>query len=218
MELELELKDKAISISAKRGSGKSELTKYIINLFRDDFQKIYVICPSEGVNHFYSTFIPKENIFQKYEEKWCMKLMDKMEKINCNLTKDKRVNVLLVLDDCCSDVKFHQSDSLKRIFTRGRHCNLAVIIISQYIYQVPPVCRSNADYILVSQMNRQGVDILTSEYLMGNISKDDFMKMYYRNTSNYGFLLISNSSASDNNNLDEIYGNITVPKEFFFKK
>lgn len=212
--MQFDLKNKAVSISAKRGSGKSELTKYIINLYKDDFKKIFVICPSEGVNHFYQKFIPKENIFEKYEENWVNALMKRMEKINGDLPKEQRKNVLLILDDCCSDVKFHQSDSLKRIFTRGRHCNLALILISQYIHQVPPVARCNADFILVSQMNRQGVEILTSEYLMGNISKDDFMQMYYRNTSNYGFLIISNSSASDNDNIDEMYGCVRVPKEY----
>ena len=209
--MNFELKDKAMLLAAKRGSGKSELLKYIVNMFRSDFKKIFVICPSEAVNKFFSTFIAKEDIFHKYEESWCLKLMDKMEKLNKDKPKDQLHRLLLILDDCSSDVKFSQSDSIKRIFTRGRHCGLALIVTAQYLYQLPPVCRGNCDFVAVSQMNRQGLEILTSEYLMGNISKVDFMKMYYRNTSDYGFLLISNNSANDNDNLDEIYGKIKVP-------
>jgi hypothetical protein len=214
--MDFSLKDRTITLCGKRGSGKSQLLHYIVSLYKDDFKKILCVCPSEGVNNFYEGFIPDDCIFKKYEEKWGNQLMDKMEKIN----KDRKKNgkdldrVLLIMDDVCSDVRVASSDSIKRIFTRGRHCGIAIIITAQFIMHLPPVCRINSDYFCVSQLNRQGLEVLTTEFLMGNIDKKEFMKMYYKCTSNYGFLLISNNSASDNNNLDEIYGMIKTPKEF----
>jgi hypothetical protein len=201
-------------LCAKRNSGKSVLLRYLVKQHRDDFSKIFVVCPSEEVNHFYTEFIDKRDIFPKYQEDWVLTLMKKLEGVNSKNEKDNFKRILLILDDCCSDVDFHHSDSLKRIFTRGRHCGLALIITAQYVYQLPPVCRSNCDYMAVSQMNRQGLEILTNDFLMGNITKDEFYKMYYRCTSNYGFLLINNNSASDNNNLDEIYGVLKTPNNF----
>jgi len=213
--MNFDLVDKAILLCAKRNSGKSVLLKYIVNNFKTQYKKIFVICPSENVNHFYEDFIEKSNIFPRYEEKWVDKLMDKMSSINGKI-KDKKdyERVLLILDDCCSDVKFHQSDSIKKIFTRGRHVGLSLIMTAQYLYQIPPVCRVNCDFCACGQMNKQGLEILTSEFLMGDISKEDFMKIYYKNTSNYGFLVISNNSSSDNSNLEEIYGVMRTPKDF----
>ena len=63
-------------------------------------------------------------------------------------------------------------------------------------------------------MNTQGLDLLTSEFLMGNISKKEFIQLYYKNTADFGFLIINNNCASSNDNLDEIYGNLKVPEKF----
>ena len=79
------------------------------------------------------------------------------------------------------------------------------------------VARNNSDFILCSQMNTQGLDLLTSEFLMGNITKKDFIQMYYRNTADFGFLIINNNCTSSNENLDEIYGNLKVPPNYIKK-
>ena len=213
--MDFTLTDKAICLCAKRNSGKSILLRYLIKTHSEDFSKIFVVCPSEPVNHFYKKFIDNKDIFEKYDENWINSLMKKLEKINGQIeNKESYKRVLLVLDDCCSDVKFHQSDSLKKVFTRGRHLGLSLIITSQYPYHIPPVCRINCDFIAVGQLNSQGIDVLTSEYLMGNISKEDFKKMYYNATSNYGFLLINNNSISSNDNMSEIYGIIRTPTNY----
>ena len=117
----------------------------------------------------------------------------------------------------CSDTNFHQSKSFKKLCTRGRHIKISVIITCQYIYQVPPVGRNNSDFILCSQMNTQGLDLLTSEFLFGNLSKKQFIEMYHRNTSNFGFLIINNNCAKNNDDLDEIYGCLRVPSNFIKK-
>ena len=49
---------------------------------------------------------------------------------------------------------------------------------------------------------------------MGEITRKDFLKMYYDSTNNYKFLLINNNSSSDNSNLDEIYGTLKVPEQY----
>ena len=52
---------------------------------------------------------------------------------------------------------------------------------------------------------------------MGNISKKIYINMYYRNTADFGFLIINNNCASSNDNLNEIYGNLKVPENFIKK-
>ena len=85
---------------------------------------------------------------------------------------------------------------------------------AQYIYQIPPICRNNADFVLVSQMNTQGLELLSTEFLMGNISKQQFRDIYNLNTRDYNFLLINNNSVKSNDDLNLIYGKLKCPNEF----
>ena len=208
------LVNKIVSLIGKRNSGKSQMLRYLVMQQRSLFKSIFVLCPTESVNSFYKDLVKKENIFDSYNETWIESLIKKMTEINTNKSDESASHVLLILDDCCSDTNFHQSQSFKKLCTRGRHIKISVIITCQYIYQVPPVARNNSDFILCSQMNTQGLDLLTSEFLMGNISKKDFIQMYYKNTADFGFLIINNNCASSNDNLNEIYGNLKVPEKF----
>ena len=121
--------------------------------------------------------------------------------------------VLLVLDDVCSDTYFHHSKTFKQIFTKGRHYKITLIITAQYPYHIPPIARVNCDWFLVGQINTQGLEILCTEFIAGDISKQDFIKMYYKATSNYGFLLINNNSTKSNADLNSLYGTVKVPIE-----
>jgi hypothetical protein len=67
---------------------------------------------------------------------------------------------------------------------------------------------------LVGQLNKQGLDILASEFLLGNISKQDFVKLYYNSTNDYKFLLINNNSTKSNDDLNEIYGKLKTPEKY----
>ena len=174
------------------------------------FSKIYVICPTEKINRFYSDIVDDQCIFDSYEEKWVDKLINKMTEINSNKSQKERKNVLLILDDIVSDHNFHQSPSLKKIVIRGRHINIAVILTFQYLNLVPPVCRNNMDFLFCGQMNKQSVDLLMSEFISGDISKDEFIKMYNRCTRDYNFLVINNNSVKYDD-LNSIYGCIKAP-------
>ena len=204
-------------MTAKRNSGKSQLMRYIILKSKNYFKKIFVICPTEQINHFYKGLIKDENIFDSYNEQWVENLMKRMASENDGKTDKEASHVLLILDDCCSDTNFHQSKTLKQLFTKGRHYKISLMITAQYPYHIPPICRVNCDFIAVGQLNTQGIEILTKEFLMGEITRKDFLKMYYDSTNNYKFLLINNNSSSDNSNLDEIYGTLKVPEKYIKK-
>jgi hypothetical protein len=66
-------------------------------------------------------------------------------------------------------------------------------------------------------MNTQGVALLTTEFMMGDIDKKEFLDLYYSNTNDYGFLVINNNSSSDNSNIDSIYGSIKTPEKYIKK-
>ena len=209
--MDFELLNKTVCLCGKRHSGKSELIKYIISLYGHQFNKIFVICPSEAVNKFYSKVLPPENIFTEYSEEWIEKLMKRLIQINVGKTDDNSAHILLIMDDCVSDVNMHSAKNFEKIFTRGRHLKISLMITTQYPYLIPPVARINCDYILVGQLNKQGLKVMSDEFLMGDISPKEFSKMYYESTNDYGFLIINNNSTASNNNVNSLYGSVRVP-------
>jgi hypothetical protein len=70
--------------------------------------------------------------------------------------------------------------------------------------------RTNLDYLLCGQMNKQSIDLLTTEFLSGDIEKSDFVKMFNRCTIDHQFLVINNSSVKSND-LNLIYGCVKAP-------
>ena len=203
--------NKVIVVSAKRNSGKSILCRYLVKTYKDSFEEIFVISMTEGVNSFYKTFINEKNIFCDFSPEWLEKFYDKIE---AGVKEGQNKNVLLILDDCGSEKEFYKNPIIKRICTRGRHIFLGIIILSQYLYQTPPVVRSNCDYLIAGQMNRSSQDILADEFLMGNIDKKEFIRLYMKASSNHGFFVINNSSVKDINDIDLLYGRIQTPKEY----
>ena len=142
------------------------------------FYKIFVISPTNITSGFYNDFIPKENIFSEWSDEWVESLLKVLSDLNKNKKsqKDSPKNVLLILDDCCSNTRFRTSKIFERIFTTGRHCFLSTIITSQYITHISPSARTNCEYILVSNLNNNNVQILADEYTIGNCTRKEFKK------------------------------------------
>ena len=119
--MDFEILNKTICLCAKRNSGKSQLMRYIILMSKHLFKKIFVICPTEQINHFYKGLVDEKNVFESYNEQWVEKLMKALAKENDGKRDKDASHILLILDDCCSDTNFHQSKTLKQLFTKGRH-------------------------------------------------------------------------------------------------
>ena len=212
--IDFEIVNKTICLCARRASGKSVLLKYIINKNKSKFDTMFLICPTEKITKFYNDTFKPANVFESYSDNWIEQLMNKMAKINSGKNDNESKHVLLVLDDVCSDTDFHHSKTFKQIFTKGRHYKITLIITAQYPYHIPPIARVNCDWFLVGQINTQGLEILCTEFIAGDISKQDFIKMYYKATSNYGFLLINNNSTKSNDDLHSIDGILRTPENY----
>ena len=205
--------NKTVSLCAKRNSGKSELLRYIVKANHSKFSKIFVICPTEKINSFYKNIVPANCVYDEYDDDFNEELIASMTKVNAGKNNNNANHILLILDDCCSDTNFHSSGSFKKLFTRGRHLFISIIITTQYIKHIPPIARSNSDFITVGQLNNQNVELLAEEYLMGNIEKKQYLDMYHRCTKDYSFLLTNNNSVKDDSDLNSIYGVLKCPAE-----
>ena len=213
MTIQISLVNKTISVVAKRNSGKSVLIRYLVNQQKKLFSKIFVICPTEKINPFYNKITRNDCIFDEWKEHWAEELIEKMTNINANKNLKKRKNVLIILDDCMSDIDFNQCKALKKIHTRGRHFNLSIIATCQYLNTLPKICRSNCDILISGQMNLCSIEMLANEYCC-NLSKKEFILLFNRSTKDYGFLVVNNNSVKENDDLNTIYGQIKTPSEY----
>ena len=212
MPINIDIVDKAISIVAKRNSGKSYLLRYLVKKQAHKFKKIFVICPTDSINSFYITITDKSCIFNEFNENWANQLIDQLMQVNSDNNQDKK-RVLLILDDCMTDINFCKSKAMKTIYSRGRHFFLTIISASQYLKNLSPLCRSNSDFVFCGQSNRASIDILIHEFCC-NLSNNEFIDLYKKAIINYGFLVINNNSIKDNDNINNMYGRICTPKEF----
>ena len=205
MYMEFTIKNKIVLICAKRNSGKSIILKSLVMDYREYFETIFLICPTEQINKFYSkdNLVKENNIFESWNEKWANELIKKMTEINSNKSPSEMKHILLILDDCIADIDFKTSKSLKLLFVRSRHIGISLIITTQYLNSISPLQRNNSDFILTSQQNQQSIDILTEQFLPTSITKKDFMKYYSESTKNYSFLLLNNNSTKTNS-IDEL--------------
>ena len=211
--MDLDPQNRTISIIAKRGSGKSVLCKHIVETNRHKFAKIFVVCPTENINHHYQKdgLIPKNCIFDQWNEEWALNLTKSLEKLNANKSKKEMRMVLIILDDIFADVDFHHSPVLKSIFMRSRHYGLAVISLTQTLYSLPPFARVNSDYIIIGQINRASMILASEEFLSGSLVKKDFITLFNKSTTDHQFLIINNNSISNSEDLNQIYGIVKVP-------
>ena len=203
--------NKTILLCSKRGSGKSRLLRYLVLCEKEKFDKLFIICPTECVNSFYEGITSKDCIFDEYNDDWVMKLINKMTELK---TQKKNKNVLIILDDCVADSDMHYQKGLKILYARGRHINISVIVTTQYINSISPLMRSNSDYVFLGQQNKRSVDIISDEYLSGDIEKPEFIKLFNKSTRDYNFFVIYCNSVKNNDDLNSIYGSIKTPERY----
>jgi hypothetical protein len=140
-----------------------------------------------------------------------MKLINKMTDIT---SQKKNKNVLIILDDAVADSDMHYQKGLKILYARGRHINISVIVTTQYINSISPLMRSNSDYVFLGQQNKRSVDIISDEYLSGDIEKPEFIKLFNKSTRDYNFFVINCNSVKNNDDLNSIYGTIKTPEKY----
>jgi hypothetical protein len=190
---------------SKTLSGKSELIKYIYLKEKNNFNKTFVFSSTEDVNNFYKNFIDEKCIYNKISNKWFEILTSKLKELSMN--NEKLPNILIIFDDVSGD-DFLKSKILADIFTKGRHLNISVIVILQYLKSVPPIIRTNTSFIVCGQVNHASMQIIADDFLNGNISRKEFYEMYKNNTKEFSFLIINNNSVKNPDNLNEVYSTI----------
>lgn len=196
----------AIVIIAKRGSGKSWITRELIyNNHRKGMPAGMVISPSDQMNGEYKKFFP--DIYIHYDisadilGKVLIRQQEMMDKQKFKKKKGLKVNpdAVLVMDDCLAErSKWGKIDVIRIIMMNGRHYKLTYILTMQTPLGLSPDLRLNFDYVFLlkepSAINRKK---LWQNYASMFDTLPFFEKVFSKTTENFCCMVINNKTSSD---------------------
>lgn len=182
----------SMAVASKRNTGKTMLVSALIMelVHTDTVDLVLVMSQTAHVNDDYWFVNPR--LRQPFSEVVIEKLMEKQ----ASKPKEKREQVLLVLDDVLSDRQAEGSRFIKKLYTLGRHYDISIILISQTSnVALTPAIKQNADYLIYSRLNRY--QLATLHESVTNMDKREFIRWSEEHNKNFVFLVVDNTSQSN---------------------
>ena len=193
--------DATIMIIGKRGVGKSTIMRNIMHAKRHLPFGIACSGTEEG-NGAFGKHMPGTFVYPDYDAKAVQRVIDRQRA----LSHDDGVPppVFIYLDDCLYDKGVMKRPEVRQIFLNGRHFKLFVAVTAQFSGDIPPVIRSNIDYLFICRdpiiQNRRRI----WENFFGLMDFGQFQQLMTKSTENFECLVLDNTSRS-NDPSDAIY-------------
>lgn len=197
--------DSVVVFIGKRNTGKSYCMKDIMSYNRDIPVGV-VVSPTERANGYFEKFIPKMLIYDDLDEKLVSKFLNRQ----INITKDKKRDLekhgsstidpraFLILDDCMYNKAIMKDKNIRCIFMNGRHYKIFFLITMQHALGLPPVLRSNIDYVFIFRNNIfKEREKIYHHYAGMFPSFEVFNQVMNQTTENFECLVIDNKIQSN---------------------
>ena len=149
------------------GSGKTVLLQnMILDIYRDCFERIYIMSPSIGVDYSWTPvkkYIEKTMqvkhtkedpiYFDHYDPVALEQIIDTQHKVADYMKKQdikKIYQILIVIDDFADSPQFtRQSKLLRALYIRRRHTFISTITATQVFNALSPIIRKNITELYV---------------------------------------------------------------------
>ena len=201
-----------IVMIGRRDTGKSFLVRDLL-FYHQDIPIGTVISGTEAGNGFYSQHVPKLFIHDEYNvviiENILKRQKTVLRKIKNDMENYKRTNIdprtFVILDDCLFDDRWTRDKMMRLLFMNGRHWKIMLIITMQYALGIPPVLRTNIDYVFILRepyiANRKRI---YENYAGMFPTFESFCQVMDQCTENYECFVI-NKNAKSNKLHDQIF-------------
>jgi len=201
----------SIAMIAKRGSGKSYVTRDILRHFHS-IPVGAVISPTDKMSSFYGDFFPDCYIHYQYDAVIIEKILyrqTEMIEINRGLKKiGKKIDTraFLVMDDCLSSKgSWMKDEPILEMFFNGRHYHVMYILTMQFPLGITPELRSNFDYIFLLAEDFISNQKRLFEHYAGMFPNfEAFKSIFSQITKDYGCMVIVNR-GSKNSFTDKVF-------------
>ena len=162
-----------------RSSGKSVVINNLIlrdEMLRGLFERILIISPtihSDSSSRFLIAEAGKENVYEAYSEDIIQDLIDSVK----DKDKHERSMKLVILDDVIGSIPKYNS-LVYNLTSKARHWSISMIISTQNLRELPPVCRNNTtNWAFFRSGNLKEIEKMMEE--MGSLgSKDNCYALY----------------------------------------
>ena len=200
-----ENKGPVIVMIGRRDTGKSFLIQDML-YFHQDIPIGTVISGTEAGNGFYAAHVPKLFIHDEYSsvliENVLRRQKTALKQVNDEIKQYGRSRIdprtFIILDDCLYDQSWTRDKLMRLLFMNGRHWKVMLVITMQYPLGVPPVLRTNIDYVFILRepvlTNRKRI---WENYASMFPTLESFCAVMDQTTENYECLVINNNAKSN---------------------
>ena len=200
-----ESKGPVVVLIGRRDTGKSFLVRDLL-YYHQEIPLGTVISGTEEGNGFYGKMVPKLFIHNEYNTAIIENILKRQKTVLKQIKKEietyKRSTIdpraFVILDDCLYDDSWSRDKMMRLLFMNGRHWKIMLIITMQYPLGVPPVLRTNIDYVFILRepyiANRKRI---YDNYAGMFPTFESFCQVMDQCTENYECLVINNNSKSN---------------------
>lgn len=199
-----ENKGPVIVLIGRRDTGKSYLVRNLL-YHHQDIPVGMVISGTEAGNGFYSEHVPKLFIHHEYNTILIEKILRRQKVVLKQVAKEKEEyrramtdpRTFVILDDCLFDPSWTRDKVMRLLFMNGRHWKVMLVITMQYPLGIPPILRTNIDYVFILResylSNRKRI---WENYASMFPTLELFCSVMDQTTNNYECLVINNNAKT----------------------
>jgi hypothetical protein len=200
-----ENKGPVVVLIGKRDTGKSFLVRDLL-YYHQDIPIGTVISGTEEGNGFYTKMVPKLFIHNEYNTAIIENVLKRQRTVLKQIKKEmesfKRSTIdgraFVILDDCLFDGSWTRDKMMRLLFMNGRHWKIMLVITMQYPLGIPPMLRTNIDYVFILRENYIANRKRIYENYAGMFPTfESFCQVMDQCTENYECLVINNNSKSN---------------------
>ena len=200
-----ENKGPVIVLIGKRDTGKSFLVRDLL-YYHQDIPIGTVISGTEEGNGFYAKMVPKLFVHNEYNTAIIENILKRQRQVLKQIKKEietyKRTTIdaraFVILDDCLYDGSWTRDKMMRLLFMNGRHWKIMLVITMQYPLGIPPMLRTNIDYVFILRENYIANRKRIYENYAGMFPTfESFCQVMDQCTENYECLVINNNSKSN---------------------
>ena len=200
-----ENKGPVIVLIGKRDTGKTFLVRDLL-FYHQDIPIGTVISGTEEGNGFYSKMVPRLFIHNEYNTAIVENILRRQRNVLKQIVKEietyKQTSIdprtFVILDDCLFDNAWARDKMMKLLFMNGRHWKVMLIITMQYPLGIPPILRTNIDYVFILRENYTANRRRIYENYAGMFPTfESFCQVMDQCTENFECLVINNNVKSN---------------------
>ena len=202
-----------IQIIGKRGTGKTSWAKHICSNLEDSKNGIFIVMAgSEKVKESWSEYIP--GLFVLDPSEMYLEKIKNIQNKNIKMFLSRKeefpqdLHITLIMDDCSSNKAIIRSKIMAWFGSNGRHIELRVILLTQYLNQIIPELRCQFDVVVIlATSNKKNVTKFHEEFVgCGNLRT--FHTILNIMTEDNGALIVDNRTNPSSLSSCCFYGKI----------